>query len=106
MFIYEVNLSINKEIVKDFAVWLRHHMKEVVSLGHFEKAELFSRENECELTVHYHMKDQKTLDDYLKNHAPRLREEGLKKFPDQFTATRRVLMRLSSSTRICLGSNF
>lgn len=92
--IYEVNLSIKQEVAKDFLSWLRAHMKEVIELGHFEKAELFSRENDCELTVHYHVKDQQTLDTYLKTHAPRLREEGLKRFSNQLTATRRVLTKI------------
>ena len=97
MLIYEVNLTIDLAIIEDFKVWLKEHMQEVVKLGGFEKAQLFSRENDCELTVHYHVKDRATLDAYLKNHAPRLREEGLKRFPNQFSATRRVLLSIYPS---------
>lgn len=42
-------------------------------------------------TVHYRMQDQETYDRYLKDHAPRLRQDGIDRFGAKFAATRRVL---------------
>ncbi len=100
MILYEVNLAVEKETAKDFEAWLSHHVDQVVELGKFERARWYSRnpseeglkdEGKVLWTIHYHAKDRATLDVYLKNHAPKLREEGLKKFPDKFSAARRIL---------------
>lgn len=100
MLIYEVNLSVDKETAPAFAEWLKPHIKEVVRVGRFESAEWFERDPGDEglqdktrilWTIHYRVKDRSTLDNYLERHAPRLREDGLQKFPGKFTATRRIL---------------
>ena len=90
MLIYEVNLVVVKEIADAFAAWLKKHIDEVVRCGNFEKAEWY-KSDKGEQTIHYYVKDRATLDKYLESHAPRLRKEGMEKFPNQFSATRRVL---------------
>ena len=79
---------------------MHHHIDEVVQLGGFETAKWYSRNPQDEgsfetgkmlWTIHYSVKDRETLDSYLKNHAPKLRQNGLDLFPGKFGATRRVL---------------
>ncbi len=96
MIIYEVNLDVDKEIAKDFETWLKPHMQEVVSCGHFEKALSYQVEDPIKIlwTIHYHAKNRSLVETYLEEHAPRLREEGLKKFGKKFRATRRILKQL------------
>lgn len=100
MLIYEVNLSVNQEVANDFKKWLSIHIPEVVKVGQFESAEWFSRRSEDEgsqttdqvlWTIQYRVKDRKTLETYLEKQAPRLRQEGLDRFGNQFKATRRIL---------------
>jgi hypothetical protein len=43
------------------------------------------------LNVQYRLVDDAALQRYLTEHAPRMREEGVRRFGDAFTATRRVL---------------
>lgn len=49
--------------------------------------------------IHYRLRDRESLENYFTNHAPRLREDGLEKFGDQFTATRRVMDKLIDFVR-------
>ena len=43
------------------------------------------------LCVQYALKDQAAFDDYLRDHAPRLRADGMARFGDRFQASRRML---------------
>jgi hypothetical protein len=43
------------------------------------------------LTVHYRIVNEESLARYFAEDAPRMREEGLRRFGDGFHATRRVL---------------
>ena len=43
------------------------------------------------LCVQYALRDAASLDAYLRDHAPRLRAEGISRFGERFRATRRVL---------------
>ena len=50
----------------------------------------------AQYTVRYTLRDQESLDCYLIQHAPRLRNDGLRRFPGQVSASRRVLKLLST----------
>ena len=105
MIIYEVNLTVKRTVATSFYDWLKPHMAEVVHLGKFENAVLYKRDHADEgsaddnttvlWTVQYRVKDRDTLEVYLRQHAPSLREEGKRRFGDQFTATRRILEAVS-----------
>jgi hypothetical protein len=43
------------------------------------------------LTVHYRIVDEESLARYFAEEAPRMRDEGLRRFGDGVRATRRVL---------------
>jgi hypothetical protein len=93
---YEVNLEINATIVDDYLAWLKPHIKAMLQLDGFIKAELLvARENDTKeskkFTVAYYLKDYKSYEDYIRLQAQAMRDEGLTRFNGLFTAHRRVL---------------
>ena len=96
MIIYEVNLTINKDIFDNYKAWLIPHVKHMLTFPGFKQTTFFyeqltSDENDSEkLTVQYEIDIMDNLTNYLENHAHHMREDGLKKFPKQFSATRRI----------------
>jgi hypothetical protein len=96
MVIYEVNLKVNNEIFTKFIQWLSLHIEEVLKFPGFVKALYlrdFENDDECQknISVHYYLNSPKSLDIYLEKHAPVIRQEGLLKFPNQFSSSYRVL---------------
>jgi Domain of unknown function (DUF4286) len=94
--IYEVNFFIERSIETAYRHWLAQHIDEILCLPGFVEAKCFEvqvDDSNCEfpLCVHYYLDSQTSLDDYLLNHAPRLRADGIARFGDRFRATRRVL---------------
>lgn len=93
MLIYEVNLSVKSEVYVPFVQWLQEHIADMLELGVFTKAQLFKdSDNPLSLTVHYWCQSKEELDFYFEQYANKMRQDGLEKFPQQFTATRRVLI--------------
>lgn len=111
--IYEVNLEADAAIEGPFDTWLRDHIADLLQLPGFLSAEVLAdaapREGRVRRTVQYRLKDQAALDDYLANHAPRMRSTGVALFGDRYTAERRVLahreefIRGKVSTENCLN---
>ena len=97
MIVYEVNLDVRADIYADFRAWLAAHVGEILALPGFVSAEVFDVRNPAPadgrraLTVCYRLDDEASLERYFAAHAPRMREEGKRRFGDAFTATRRVL---------------
>jgi quinol monooxygenase YgiN len=97
MILYEVNLEVRDEILADYRPWLAEHVRAMLRMPGFVSAEVFERrdppppDGTHALTVQYRLVDEAALDRYLMQHALRMREDGLRRFGDGFTATRRVL---------------
>lgn len=95
MLLYEVNVEINETIYEDYLLWLHSHVKEILLIDGFVRANIFEDQDQTDsikkFSIQYFLKDQKSLESYLKNHAPRLRQDGIDRFGNQFKATRRVL---------------
>lgn len=98
MVIYEVNLTISNEIFNDFYNWLIKHIELMLQFQGFRKATISKEKLDeanvktTKLTVHYILDSEQDLDNYLKTHAPAMREEGRKIFGDKFSAFRRILL--------------
>ncbi|KAL6069477.1 hypothetical protein QOT17_007502 [Balamuthia mandrillaris] len=95
--VYEVNLSVNKDIVPNFLEWLSGHMEQVIACKGFEGAELFQEETteaaeRSSFVVQYRVSSREALQEYFDQHAPALRQQGLDMFGDKFSATRRILL--------------
>lgn len=96
--IYEVDLEVERAIESEYRAWLDAHVAEILALPGFLGASRFERldppapEGRFALVVQYRLRDAAALDAYLAEHAPRLRADGLARFPDRFSARRRVLV--------------
>lgn len=101
--VYEVNLDVDAAVRADFLDWLRAHVAEICTLPGFLGAEVLevadppAASSRVSLCVQYRLTGPQALGVYLAEHAPRLRADGLARFGDRFTASRRVLAPLSGS---------
>ncbi len=100
--IYEVPLSVDREIVDAFDDWLANHVQEMLDVPGFLKAESFEIEDDDEgrarRVTHYYLASDEDLEDYLAGPATAMRESGVALFSDRFEASRRVLRRAGEST--------
>lgn len=91
MIIYEVNLTIDEHVFDRYYQWLLPHVEAMLKFDGFETATV--QRNEAaphQLTVYYRIKTRDNLENYLQHHAHTMRDDGLKKFPNQFSANRRI----------------
>ena len=94
MLIYEVNLTIQPDVFDAYCAWLKPHITEIVALPGFLNARLFEHNEEDalkHLVVQYEVASKPDLQDYFDHHAAAMRDDGIKRFEGQFSATRRVL---------------
>jgi len=93
--IYEVNLRPDPSIEAEFDDWLEHHVQEMLDLPGFVGATIFRSDDPADpaplRSVHYRLHDQASLDAYLRDHAARMRADGVERFGDRFRASRRIL---------------
>lgn len=95
--LYEVTLRVQRAIVDDYRVWLDHHVREMLALPGFLDARVSRQDepapdgDEVVFCCHYRLRDAAALDDYLRDHAARMRADGSARFGDRFSASRRVL---------------
>jgi antibiotic biosynthesis monooxygenase (ABM) superfamily enzyme len=95
MVIYEVNLAIDEGIYTEFRLWLKEHVNEMLQFPGFIQASIFKPElNEAsdqeKLTIQYQLENMDDLERYFTEFAAKMRAEGIKRFSDKFSATRRV----------------
>lgn len=94
MILYEVRIAVDREVAMEYRSWLEAHIQEILALPGFECAELLREEGNVERSIfvtHYWLRDRAALEGYLRDHAPRLRADGMQRFGGRFTAERRVL---------------
>ena len=97
--IYEVTVHVRRERADAFLAWLRGHIAQIVALPGFEDAELHElldeATDEAGWCIRYRLRDRDALADYLRDHAPRLRADGIARFGDAMRAQRRVMQPLA-----------
>jgi len=96
MYIYNVTLSIDKSIHKEWLAWIHNHIPEVLATGKFTSAKLTQVLVEEDMggvtySVQYTAKSREDLDNYYKEDAARLRVGGMQKFADKVLAFRTEL---------------
>jgi antibiotic biosynthesis monooxygenase (ABM) superfamily enzyme len=102
MVVYEVSVELDATIRADYLAWLRAHIDEICALPGFTGAQVFEvaepapADGRVSLCVQYRLVDAAALDAYLREHAPRLRTDGVARFGDRFRAQRRVLRTLAT----------
>lgn len=92
---YEVELDVERAVAADYLRWLRAHMDQILALPGFLGAELLEEDvpggQTRRFCARYRLRDDAALERYLREDAPRLREDGVRRFGSAFRATRRVL---------------
>jgi hypothetical protein len=100
LLIYEVNLEVDEEINYKMAAYLQDHLQQMLTFKGFRTAYWFFRRPEDEQnpppdttlwTIQYVIDSRDDLDDYLSNHAEKMRGETIERFGDKFKASRRIL---------------
>jgi len=100
--VYEVNVEVDPERHAAYRAWLVDHIAEILALPGFTGAQVFEVREPAPsdgwigLSVQYALRDQASLEAYLRDHAPRLRADGLARFGDRFRAHRRIMRALTS----------
>ncbi len=93
--IYEVNLDVEAAVADDFLAWLRDHVVAILALPGFLDARISAVEDpppgRALWCVHYRVHSRATLQDYFDHHAAAMRGDGIARFGDRFSATRRIL---------------
>lgn len=96
MYIYNVTINIDDSVHNEWLTWMETHILEVLNTGKFISAKLTEVLVEEEMggrtySVQYTANTKEDLEDYYKEDADRLRQEGLKKFADKMLAFRTEL---------------
>lgn len=91
MVVYEVNISIEDNCRAEYLKWLKVHVNQMLNIEGFQKTEVFLEVSSSRIIVKYYVENQEMLDNYLKFHASKMRNDGLKKFEGKFAIDRRVL---------------
>ena len=94
--IYNVTVNIDDSIHQEWLSWIKKHIPEVLATGNFSEAKLTRVLVEEELggitySIQYRAHNRNALDTYYREHADRLRQDGLQRFADKMLAFRTEL---------------
>lgn len=93
--IYEVTLSVDREIVDSFDAWLATHIENMLEIPGFVTARIFELEDDeqgrARRVTQFHLESDKDLEDYLAGAASEMRQAAIDRFGEQFEASRRIL---------------
>ncbi|MBS0214837.1 MAG: DUF4286 family protein [Proteobacteria bacterium] len=93
--VYEVNLDADTAIAEAYLAWLRGHVAEILGLPGFLDARISAIEDpppgHILWCVHYRVSSRAALQDYFDHHAAAMRDDGIARFGDRFSASRRIL---------------
>jgi hypothetical protein len=93
--IYEVECTLDPEVVGEFDAWLPEHVRAVTSCEGFTGAEIQVPETDAGgrpvRRTQYRLESRAALERYLAEDAPRMRAEGAARFGDRVAYARRVL---------------
>ncbi len=101
MIIYNVTINIHESVHDRWMEWMqKKHISEVLATGKFTSARMVKVLVEEDMggvtySIQYTTDSKATLEEYYKEDAPRLREEGVKLFGDKMLAFRTELELIS-----------
>lgn len=82
MIVYEVRAIVRDDLFEAYERYmLERHIPDLMQTGAFTAA-TFERSAPGRYAMRYSSPDRKTLDEYLNEHAPRLRADLLEHFPE------------------------
>lgn len=95
MFVYNVTVNVDDSIRLDWLQWIKPHIKDVLATGRFVSAKLTQvladEDMGATYSIQYTAESRANLNAYYELDAPKLREDGLKKFGDKMLAFRTEL---------------
>lgn len=97
MYIYNVTVSVNSEIEKDWLKWMNEvHIPEVLDTGYFAGHEMFrvllnKEDNSVSYSIQYRFSEMKDLQLYQANAAPALQAKHNERYKDKCLAFRSIL---------------
>ncbi|MFY0628905.1 MAG: DUF4286 family protein [Flavobacteriaceae bacterium] len=96
MYIYNITINIDASVHNEWLIWIEDHIQDVLATGKFVSAKLTQVLVEEEMggftySVQYTANTREDLDQYYKEDAPKLRNDGLKRFADKMLAFRTEL---------------
>ncbi|WP_338731967.1 DUF4286 family protein [Mangrovimonas cancribranchiae] len=96
MIIYNVTVNIDDSIHDEWLNWIKNHIPVVLSTGLFTEAKLTKVLVEEDMggttySIQYRAKSKEALQEYYKNHADAMRQDGVKRFADKMLAFRTEL---------------
>lgn len=90
--LYEVSIRVDESIRAGYRHWLREHMTAMLEIDGFARADLFiDTEDETHFVCHYRLRDMEAMDAYLAGPSKEMRADGVKRFGEKFSASRRIL---------------
>ncbi len=93
--LYEVECSIDPEVVEEFDAWLPGHVREVLSCPGFIDARIQQLQTAADeprrRRIEYRLVSAVALSNYLEHDAPRLRADGVARFGERLCCSRRLL---------------
>lgn len=88
MLYYEVTLQVDPSLAPQVERHMRQeHIPEIFATGCFHQIR-FSRASPARFRTSYEAMSQENLDRYLRDHAPKLRADFQRRFPEGAAATR------------------
>jgi len=96
MYIYNVTINIDESVHQEWLSWIQNHIQDVLSTGKFVSAKLTQVLIEEEMggvtySIQYTCNTREELDEYYTNDAPKLRNDGMRKFADKMISFRTEL---------------
>ncbi|WP_438965135.1 DUF4286 family protein [Flavobacterium sp.] len=96
MIIYNITINIDLSVHDKWLLWMKNkHISDVLATGLFKNARfvkvLVQEEEGATYSVQFFVDSRDKLNEYYKNHAPKLRQESLELFGDKMLAFRTEL---------------
>lgn len=86
--IYEITATVRADLCEAYEDYMRdRHIPDLIATGAFERA-TFSRSEPGRYRISYETISRETLEEYLREHAPRLRAHMIETFPDGVEVSR------------------
>lgn len=100
MIVYNVTVKVENGIIDAWLEWIQAHMPEVVGTGCFESFSFFELlepkiDDQRTFVIQYFAKTEEDYQRYLSDFASEMKEDGIKKFGEQFVAFRSLLKKMS-----------
>ena len=89
MIAYEITADVAEALIDDYVAFMRKHIPAVLATGCFAHAE-FDRASETRFRQRFLAASLADLERYLEKHAPTLRAESQRRFPEGVQLVREI----------------